>query len=208
MKMTRTRYALACLGVVALVACGSGAAAETTATTGAAPTESVIEVTAVDFGFENLPERIPAGTTLTLVNESAVELHELVAVRLPEEETRTVEELLASPEDLAAYFASVATVVIASPGESGMAVEGTGRLDEPAATPLSVPSPPAPTRPSTWRPPPRPRAVHRRWMVVRPISPTACTPRSRSKAERTAAPEPFCGPKVTPAASFSAPQNA
>jgi plastocyanin len=131
MKMTRTRYALACLGVVTLVACGGGSAAETTATTGAAPTESVIEVTAVDFGFENLPERIPAGTTLTLVNESDVELHELVAVRLPEDETRTVEELLASPEDLAAYFASVATVVIAPPGESGMAVEGTGRLDEP-----------------------------------------------------------------------------
>lgn len=97
-------------------------------TTGA---ERVIEVTAVDFGFEGLPETIPTGSTLTLVNESQVELHELVAVRLPDGEERTVGELLESPEDLAAYFASVATVVIAPPGEGGIVVEGTGRLDEP-----------------------------------------------------------------------------
>jgi hypothetical protein len=163
MKMTRIRYGLACLGVVALVACGGGTAAETTATNEAAPTESVIEVTAVDFGFENLPERIPAGTTLTLVNESPVELHELVAVRLPEDETRTVEELLASPEDLGAYFASVTTVVIAPPGErAGWPSRAPAASTSPAATPSSVPSPPAPTRPSTWRLPPRPRAVPQR----------------------------------------------
>lgn len=94
--------------------------------------ETVVEVTAVDFGFEGLPETIPAGSTLTLVNESPIELHELVAVRLPADEGRTVEELLENPEDLATYFASVATVIIASPGEGGgMVVEGTGRLDEP-----------------------------------------------------------------------------
>lgn len=129
--MTRTRFLLALMGALLLAACGDATAAETTTAAEAEPSESVIEVTAVDFGFENLPEQIPAGTTLTLVNESPVELHELVAIRLPEDETRTVEELMASPEDLAAYFPSVTTVVIAPPGEDGVAVEGTGRLDEP-----------------------------------------------------------------------------
>lgn len=132
--MNRVRLFTAALALGALVtACGGADTAAPADTQAPATTEAgnVIEVTAVDFGFENLPETIPAGTTLTLDNESPVELHELVAVRLPDDDERTVEELVASPEDLAAYFPSVTTVVIAPPGEAGVAVEGTGRLDEP-----------------------------------------------------------------------------
>jgi hypothetical protein len=102
---------------------------EATTTTEAAP--STIEVTAVDFDFVGLPERIAAGTTLTLFNESDVELHEIVAIRLPDEETRSVEELLQSPEELAAYFPFVSAVIIAPPNQGGFPVVGTGELTEP-----------------------------------------------------------------------------
>lgn len=96
------------------------------------PTDEPVVVTAVDYGFEGLPEKVKAGTTLTLVNESMVELHELVAIRLPDDETRSVDQLVQLPPDeLAAFFPSVATVIIAPPGESGFAVEGTGTLTEP-----------------------------------------------------------------------------
>jgi hypothetical protein len=91
-----------------------------------------VVVTAVDYGFEGLPEKVKAGTTLALQNESMVEVHELVAIRLPDDETRPVDELVQLPPDeLASFFPGVATVVIAPPGESGFAVEGTGVLSEP-----------------------------------------------------------------------------
>lgn len=96
------------------------------------PTDEPVVVTAVDYGFEGLPEKVRAGTTLTLENESMVELHELVAIRLPDDETRSVDELVQlPPEELAAFFPNVATVLISPPGESGFAVEGTGLLTEP-----------------------------------------------------------------------------
>lgn len=131
--MKRMRYLMAAsvLGVLVAACGGADAAPSDTQAPATTEAENVIEVTAVDFGFEGLPETIPAGTTLTLVNESTVELHELAAVPLPEDEGRSVEELMANPEDLAAYFPSVETVVIAPPEEGGVVVEGTGRLEEP-----------------------------------------------------------------------------
>ncbi len=120
--------------LLVLAACGDGDDAATTtmrATTSTTESAVQIEVSAIDFAFVGLPERVAAGTTLTLVNDSSVELHELVAIRLPDDETRSVEELIGNPEDLAAYFPSVTTVLIAPPDEAGVAVEGTGQLTEP-----------------------------------------------------------------------------
>lgn len=132
--MIRRYWSAALLAGLLVTACSGADANQPPAEADAPDTteaESVIEVTAVDFGFEGLPETIPAGTTLNLVNESPSELHELVAIRLPDDEDRTVEELVASPEELATIFSGVTTVITAPPGEDGMAVEGTGRLDEP-----------------------------------------------------------------------------
>jgi plastocyanin len=116
-------------------ACGAGAVTtttttEATTTTGAAAS-ATIEVRAVDYGFEGLPERVASGITLTLVNESDVELHEIVAFRLDDDETRSVAELLDDPASLMAYFPRVATVVIAPPLAMGFPVVGTGTLTEP-----------------------------------------------------------------------------
>jgi plastocyanin len=95
-------------------------------------TEEPVVVTAVDYGFDGLPEKVKVGTTLALENDSMVEIHELVAIRLPDDEDRTIDDLVQLPPDeLAAFFPGVATVVIAPPGESGIAVEGAGVLSEP-----------------------------------------------------------------------------
>src|SRR5690606_26799549 len=56
------------------------------------------EVTLSDFSFAGLPKSVAAGSTLTVVNEAVSELHELVAFRLPDDETRSVDELLALPQ--------------------------------------------------------------------------------------------------------------
>jgi plastocyanin len=147
--------AAAFLLALGLSACGdddSDAAADTPPPTTAAadeepattedPTEEAaadgetIAVTAVDYSFEGLPETIEAGSRLTLTNEGQ-EPHELVAMRIPDDEARSVEELLALPEEeLFAVFGGEpepATVLLAAPGETDMpgAVVGDGTLTEP-----------------------------------------------------------------------------
>lgn len=94
----------------------------------------VVEVTAVDFSFQGLPDRIPAGTRLTLRNDAPRELHELVAFRLPDDEPRSVEELLALPEaELGAVLGAGPphTVLLAPPDGGQVPAVGDGTLDEP-----------------------------------------------------------------------------
>lgn len=126
-KLTRAQVVAASLVVISLL---TGACASSD--TALPPTDVPVVVTAVDYGFDGLPERIAAGTTLALDNESKVEIHELVAIRLPDDEKRPMDELVQlPPEEFAAFFPLVETVVIAPPGEAGFAVEGTGTLDKP-----------------------------------------------------------------------------
>lgn len=84
-----------------------------------------------DYGYSGLPQSMDTETTLTLNNTNETEVHELVAILLPEDEDRSVVELVEDPEALAPYFPSVETVVIAPPGEGGSTVEGTGVLSQP-----------------------------------------------------------------------------
>jgi uncharacterized cupredoxin-like copper-binding protein len=137
MKTTTMRAAIAVVALALVgAACGDDTAttttvATTTTTVAAAP--ETITVTAVDYGYEGLPSTVDAGTTFVLANESSMELHELVAVRLPDDETRSAEELLQlPPEELAAFFPFVETVIITPPSSpEGFAVEGNGQLTEP-----------------------------------------------------------------------------
>jgi hypothetical protein len=94
----------------------------------------VIAVNAVDYSFQDLPASVPAGTALSLTNNSAAELHEIVAFRLPDTETRSVEELMALPEEELEPAVAVgppALVMLAPPGQAGFAVLGDGTLHEP-----------------------------------------------------------------------------
>lgn len=136
--MTRLRNVrLGAVVAIALgvAACGGASAAGVTtaapATTQATEPDPLL-ITAVDYGYEGLPERVPAGTTIELRNVSDKEVHEFVAIRLPDDEERPVEDLVQlPPEEMAAFFPMVEAVLIAPPSETGFAVEGTGELTEP-----------------------------------------------------------------------------
>jgi plastocyanin len=108
---------------------GATATPVATETTAAAET---VTVTGVDYGYEGLPSTAAVGTTLAFTNASDTELHELVAIRLPDGEARTIEELLAlSAEEQAALLSTApAMVLIAKPGEDAIPVIGTGELTE------------------------------------------------------------------------------
>ena len=97
---------------------------------------SAITVTGIDYGYEGLPADIEAGTKLAFVNASAVEAHELVAILIPEAETRTLSELIQLPEEeLFAVFGGEpepATVLLAPPSSSEqIEAVGDGTLTEP-----------------------------------------------------------------------------
>ena len=98
------------------------------------PDREVLNVHAVDYAFENLPPTIAAGTQLTLTNGAEEELHELVAIRLPDDEARPVDELLALPEEELGELlgaAPPATVLLAEPQGPQVAAVGDGTLAEP-----------------------------------------------------------------------------
>ena len=119
-------------------ACGSDASDRADA---AAP-DDPIEITAIDYAFVGVPESVPAGTELTLVNDSAVEVHELVAVRLPDDEDRPVAE--EASEEVVAVVGDGDTVlgdervVVGDPQRCGIDPYGrlAGRLED--ATPVRV----------------------------------------------------------------------
>lgn len=116
-------------------AAGTTAAPATTAapdTTGAQVQE--IQVTTIDYEYKGLPASVPAGTKFSLSNESAQELHEFVAFRLPDGEERSADELVQLPEEeLGALFAGEpAAVLLAAPGsDETIPAVGDGTLSEP-----------------------------------------------------------------------------
>ena len=106
---------------------------DSSTTTPADPVVTMIEITAFDYRFDDLPAELQAGTELALRNQSAGELHELVAMRLADGEERTADELVALPEEeLGELFAGPpALVLVAPPGEDGFVALGDGTLAEP-----------------------------------------------------------------------------
>jgi hypothetical protein len=111
---------------------------EATTTTEATETDAaaddVVEVTAVDYAVQGLPEKIEAGTKLALANDAPAELHELVVMRLPDEEKRPVSELVKLPEEeIGKLFGSTqpATVLLAAPGGEQINAVGDGTISEP-----------------------------------------------------------------------------
>ena len=91
-------------------------------------------VTAADYSFKNLPSSVDAGTTFKLKNASSKELHEMVVIRIPDGERRSVQELVNLPESQQeAIFgrAEPAMVLLAPPGGGEMIkAVGDGTLTE------------------------------------------------------------------------------
>ncbi len=104
---------------------------EAAATATTQPAEE-ISVTAKDYAFDGIPAQIDAGSKLSLMNSSAKEVHELIALKLAEGESRPVADLVKLPEaELERVLAGEpATVLVALPNSEGMAVEGDGSLAE------------------------------------------------------------------------------
>lgn len=105
-----------------------------TATTGddGAAGETV-EVTGVNYAYTGLPETVEAGTQISFTNDAASELHEFVAIQLPEDEDRPVSELVQLPAEELNTLGEPTDVILALPGQTDApgAVEGDGVLDEP-----------------------------------------------------------------------------
>jgi hypothetical protein len=122
--LARTTLPLA-LTALALAACGDDG--------GGSSAPETVEVTAIDFAFQDLPAAVPPGTRLTLANAADHELHELVAIRLDDAETRPVADLVALPpaELQAALAGQPATVLLAAPGGDVIPAVGDGTLSEP-----------------------------------------------------------------------------
>lgn len=114
---------------------------EATTTTAAAedegdePAGDVIEVTARDYEFEGVPDTVAAGTSFSLTTEADGEPHEFTLIKLPDGETRSVDELIELPqEEVEALIGpGFQFVLIAMPGTTDTpgAVEGTPTVTEP-----------------------------------------------------------------------------
>jgi hypothetical protein len=136
--LTRLTAAALTATIVTLSACGSDENTSSTTVddtvhgvTGHEPVD--VTIGGVDFGFTDVPDSIPAGSTLELRNSSPTELHELVAFLLPDSERRPVDELVQLPPDqLMPRLGAPVTVVLQAPGSDDQIVAvGDGSLREP-----------------------------------------------------------------------------
>lgn len=109
-------------GTAAGDAAGSNGPSAETGTDGraTAPTGDVIEVTGVDYAFEDVPETVVTGTSLAFRNASDQEVHEMIVLRVDNDETRSLEELLAMPEAEAEQITQYVGMQVALPGEDGL----------------------------------------------------------------------------------------
>jgi len=92
-----------------------------------------VTVSMSDYGYDGLPAELAAGSTLAVENTSGSELHELVAIRLPDDEQRPAAELVQlPPEELQGFFPLVTTVLLQAPGaDETIPAVGDGTLAEP-----------------------------------------------------------------------------
>lgn len=116
--------------------CGSGddgdaAPPVTEAVEAAGDGAADVEIVADDYVVEEVPETLPLGSRLTLVNRSDRELHELVIAPLHDGDDRPIPELLALGEALQDELAGPPSVLIAMPGADGEPVLGDGVLGAP-----------------------------------------------------------------------------
>jgi hypothetical protein len=136
MKQNRTPWRrVAAIAATVALACGLSGCGDDD--DDAAPAdvgeEMVIEVELADFEFRGLPDRVPVGTRLTVTNVAPTEMHELVLIRIVDGETRSIDELLALPdEELDGVIEEMPEMVLlAAPGGPQIDAVGDGVLRNP-----------------------------------------------------------------------------
>ena len=175
-----------------IAGCGDDDDSTTATTEGSTTSEAEsaddsVQVTLADYKFEDLPESVDAGTTFTVRNDSEAELHELVAFRLPDDEKRSVEDLVQLPEaELGALFAGEpATVLLAEPGsDKTIPAVGTGAIDEAGRYAVMCFIPQGADPRNTWTRQQRPRVARRRSKEARLTLCWACGANSSSSRPR------------------------
>lgn len=125
-KIPTAAAAIAVLTSSLLAGCGDDA-------DGAAAAEpGVVSISMRDFGYDDLPESVPAGTQITVTNASSTELHEFVVFRLDDADTRTAAEIVESDIEAVLTGGPPTAVLIAPPGsDEQIPVVGDGTLTEP-----------------------------------------------------------------------------
>ena len=143
MASTARRGLALALVLLAPLAAGCGddsdtdtdSAAEDAATTTTDAEESKeVVVTGVDYRFEGVPGKAAAGTKFSLENKSTKELHELVAIKLPDAEKRPAADLVKLPQAEQEKLAGgpPAAVLLRPPGSGPqIAAVGDGTLTAP-----------------------------------------------------------------------------
>jgi hypothetical protein len=121
--MRSTAIALLLCAPLLFAACGDDA--------DATADDGVLDVTLTDFSFGDLPDGVPAGTRVQIDNTSETEIHELVAVRLPDGDDRSFDEIVASGLDEVFSAGPPAAVLLAAPGGEQIDAVGDGVLAEP-----------------------------------------------------------------------------
>ena len=81
---------------------------------------TTVEVAGIDYAFDDVPAEVEAGSSLTFTNESDVEVHEMIVMRVADDETRTLEELLELPDAEAEQVTEYVGMRVALPGEDGI----------------------------------------------------------------------------------------
>lgn len=136
--LRRSLLAIATTALLVLGACATDDEPEEAETTEEATPEATqtsasgVEVTGEDYSFTGLPDTIDAGSRISFKNGSDKEVHEIVAFKMADTETRTAEEIFKLPEaELnAALGGPPVTVIVAEPEKDGMAVVGDGALKD------------------------------------------------------------------------------
>jgi hypothetical protein len=75
-----------------------------------------IDVTATEYAFAGIEETVPAGTSVIRLTNDGTEFHEVALMKVADGETRSVEELLALPEEEVSSVVTDVTFVFAPPG--------------------------------------------------------------------------------------------
>lgn len=81
-----------------------------------------VDVTAVDYAFEDMPDSVDAGALAVSFTNEGAELHEMVVVRINDGVDMTAEELLALPEEEALSLATPLGAAFADPGDTTPAI--------------------------------------------------------------------------------------
>lgn len=76
------------------------------------------DVSAVDYGFEGLPDELSTGYTVVDFTNTGKEMHEMFAFRYDDDTTETIDELFQLPEEEAFSKIMPVNVAFAPPGES------------------------------------------------------------------------------------------